>query len=316
MDDKKYTLSSTSGLLLPTEDADKLIAMADGCSSLLYIYILRNSGELDPDGAARALMRSRREIDQAAERLRKSGLILAGDKRPRLAPDELPEYSTTDISRRSREDSGFSAVLEEAQRAMGRLLSGSELKTLLGMYDYLGLPAEVLLMMLNHCLEDFKARYGPGRLPTMRRLEKEAYAWANMEIFTLEQAEDYLRSLREKSELMSEIKRLLQIRDRDFSPTERRYVQSWIDMGFGAEAIELAYDKTVVKTGKLQWKYMNSIISSWHQKGLHTPDEIETGDGRPASKKPAPGKTNGGAQSPTREDFEEMQRLFDKVKNG
>jgi hypothetical protein len=49
-------------------------------------------------------------------------------------------------------------------------------------------------MLTNHCVEDYQDKYGPGRLPTIRRLEKEAYAWANMEILTLEQAKNTSRS--------------------------------------------------------------------------------------------------------------------------
>ena len=49
-------------------------------------------------------------------------------------------------------------------------------------------------------------------------------------------------------------------------------------MGFPDEAISMALDRTLVKTGKLNWKYMDAILQSWHQKGLHQPGEIEEKD--------------------------------------
>ena len=39
---------------------------------------------------------------------------------------------------------------------------------------------------------------------------------------------------------------------------------SWDSMGFDDEAIELAYDKTVVKCKELKWAYMNKILMSWY----------------------------------------------------
>jgi hypothetical protein len=30
--------------------------------------------------------------------------------------------------------------------------------------------------------------------------------------------------------------------------------------------------------GSLNWAYMNSILKSWHQKGLHTVEQVESGD--------------------------------------
>jgi hypothetical protein len=65
------------------------------------------------------------ELTQAANRLRAMGLcfIRRTDKKL-LPPEELPEYSASDISRRTSEDSGFKAVLAETQRTMGRILTG------------------------------------------------------------------------------------------------------------------------------------------------------------------------------------------------
>ena len=66
-------------------------------------------------------------------------------------------------------------------------------------------------------------------------------------------------------------------------------------MGFEDKAIERAYDKTVLKCKELKWPYMNKILCSWHEKGLHTLDQVEAGD-KPAqqparTRKPDPGAT-------------------------
>ena len=54
-------------------------------------------------------------------------------------------------------------------------------------------------------------------------------------------------------------------------------------------AIERAYDKTILKCKELKWPYMNKILTSWHEKGLHTLREVEDGD-RPAPRRQtAPG---------------------------
>ena len=46
--------------------------------------------------------------------------------------EELPEYTSADIVRRSKEDSGFQAVIAQAQHKLGRVLSTADLKTLFG----------------------------------------------------------------------------------------------------------------------------------------------------------------------------------------
>ena len=158
------------------------------------------------------------------------------------------------------------------------MLSSHDLEVLFGIYDHLGLPADVIMLLLHHCIEEYQARSGPGRMPTMRYIEKEGWFWAEQEILSLDAAEAHLQLQRRRQEAAAQVKEALQIRGREFTATERKYVESWLAMGFDAEAIAVAYDRTVSRTGRLAWKYMDTILQSWNQKGLMTPEAIETGD--------------------------------------
>lgn len=271
--------------------AEALIAAHDGDVALLYIYLCCRGGE-DLERAARELCRTMGEISAAWEKLQRMGLLpgeRAFQDRPVPAPkpapaEELPEYETEDLVRRSREDAGFSAIVTEAQKVLGHVLSSSDLKRLFGIYDYLALPPEVILMLLNHCVS-----ISQGRRPSMRFIEKEAYVWANREIMSLEQAEEYIRSSRRRREDMGRIKESLGIRGRELTATEQKYISSWLDMGFGEECISIAYDRTVTNTGALKWNYMNKILLSWHEKGIHNAAQLEEKEGR---RKTAPTRTN------------------------
>ena len=263
--------------------AGKLIAAHDGDVALLYIYLLRTgSGELE--GAARDLCRTMGEVSAAYEKLQRMGLLSVGSapaaeaepspRHPEPA-EELPEYEAEDLVRRSKEDAGFAAVVQEAQKVLGHVLSSSDLKRLFGIYDYLALPPEVILMLLNHCVSTSRTRR-----PSMRYIEKEAYVWANREILSLEQAEEYIRHSRERLEDIGRAKAALNIQGRELTATEGKYIASWLDMGFGEDCLAIAYDRTVTNTGALKWGYMNKILLSWHEKGIHTPAQVQEKDSR------------------------------------
>lgn len=81
-------------------------------------------------------------------------------------------------------------------------------------------------------------------------------------------------------------------------------------MGFGCDAIAEAYDRTVVATGARKWAYLNRILMSWHEKGLHTPEEIETGDPRAANKRRA---ANTAAPAAERDDLDRVEQLLRKM---
>lgn len=292
---------------------DKLIAAHDGDTALLWLWLCR-SGVYNGDRAAEELCRTLGEMDRAYEKLCRMGLYpITPDRKetPSYPAEELPQYTVNDVLRRSSEDGSFKAVLQEAERVLGRSLSSPDMKILFGIYDYLALPTEVIFVLLNYCTELYRQKYGPGRLPSMRSIEKEAYSWANNEILTLEQAEEFIEESRSRRSRAEEIKAALGIRGRELTPTERKYVFSWLDMGFSADALSVAYDRTVTNTGSLKWNYMNKIVSSWHQKGIHTVQEIEEKDRRT----PTPAKNTESNAPASQAELARLRSIYEKVKN-
>ncbi|MBQ7692035.1 MAG: DnaD domain protein [Oscillospiraceae bacterium] len=268
------------------DELSRLVAAHDGDVALLWLYRLLHGSD-GTEEAARALCRTRAEMEAAREKLRrmeKNNAPAPAEKLP--PPDETPEYTAKDIAVRSREDPRFASLVTEAQRALGRILSSSDLKKLFGLYDYLALPPEVIMMLLNYCVSTAPA----GNPPSMRLIEKEGYVWANREILTLEQAEEYIESSRRRKDQISRAAQILGISGRPLVATETKYLSEWLDMGFGEELLALAYDRTLTNTGSLKWSYMNGILKSWHEKGPHTEAEVRDRDTRKA--KGQAGKTD------------------------
>lgn len=303
-------MQNMSHNLIPAAAADRLIAAHDGDVALLYVWLCKN-GRFDADKAASDLCRTLAEIDSSYEKLCRMDVLSAEtSKTPKTLPaEELPDYTSEDIVTRSEDDGGFKAVINEAQRIFGRKLSSSDMKTLFGIYDYLALPPEVIFQLLNYCVDVFKDKFGNGRLPSMRSIEKEAYSWANKEILTIEQAEEYIKSAAERKSKTGEVKSALGIHGRELTSTEAKYISSWLDMGFDEETLAIAYDRTVMNTGSLKWSYMNKIVMSWHEKGLHTAQDINEKDSR------IPKKTSGKTQnSPaSKSDIDRMRAMLEKI---
>ena len=258
--------------LISPQAADKLLSAHDGDLALLYLYICR-SGCRDLEKAADKLCRTLKEMETAEEKLRRMGLL---DKLPQpqnkvLPPaEEIPQYKAEDLLRRSKEDPQFAVIIAEAGKVMGHSLSSNDLKTLFGIYDYLALPTEVILVLLNYCAELFEEKYGSSRRPSARAVEKEAYVWKNREIESLELAEEYIKNQKERRSGIGRIKALLGLHGRELSSTERKTFESWLDMGFDEEAISIAYDRTTANTGGFKLRYMNRILENWHESNIHT----------------------------------------------
>ena len=278
----------------------RLLERGDGDAALLYLALLRHHGATAPRALAGELRWERGRIEAAEAVLRDLGLI--APQAAELEPaDEKPAYQRADITEQLERNDEFRQLTAEVERRLGKKLSTPDLGTLLGLYDYLGLPADVIYLLVCHCAERIAARYGEGRRPTLRQIEREGYAWARQGVDTQTAAAEYLRKYAERQGALPQYMRVLQLGDRPPVASEEKYLTSWLEWGFPPEAVALAYDKTVLKCHEFKWAYCNGILKRWHAAGLHSLDEIESQD-RPGQGAGTPGKkSDSGTPAPVKE---------------
>ena len=180
-------------------------------------------------------------------------------------------------------DPSFASLLREVERKLGRL-SDQSVRKLLGLYDFLGLPAEVIFLLVGYCDERKAEQFGVGKPPTMREIEKEGYAWARRELFSIDAADAYIKNERQKRSRYGEYMKALQLGQRAPAPSEERFLSAWTEMGFPPETVALAYDKTMLRCHELKWPYLNAILVRWHEKGLLTPEAAQGEEASPRSR--------------------------------
>lgn len=264
-------------ITLTPQELGKLLSAGSGDAALVYLYI-KATGDQTLKHAERELRMPQQNLQWAESLLKRLGLLETAVTAPRFQKDLAPVYTGEQVTAFSARDPSFSLLQGEVSRRMGRVLTTEELKTLLSLRDYLKMPPEVVSMALTHCLqkiEYYNRAHGAARTMSMRTLEKECYDWANRGILTLEQAAQYISHDLLSLEPESQVKKRLGL-DRPLADSEREYIQSWLNMGFDVDTIKLAYDKTVLATGKLAWRYMNKILLNWHEKNLHTVQQVNT----------------------------------------
>lgn len=263
----------------------KLLAMGSGDTALLYLYLQCGNAI---EQAQQALRLHPNQLSLAQANLRQLGLWTPGYSAT-FVPGERPTYSEADVMTAMDTDSDFRSLYGEVQRLLGKVLTTEELKLLLSLRRYLGLPNDVISVLVYYCKDRSRQR-GNSRNPSLRTIEKEAYVWAEQGIETLEQAAAYIQAQNMKNSRIEQLKKLIQIRGRNLTPGEERYANSWLDMGFDEAAISIAYERTCLNTGGLNWAYMNRILQRWHEAGLHTAEAVKRGDRKPTVPKGASGE--------------------------
>ena len=263
-------------LTIPADHLQKLLLAANPDAALLYLYLAAGN---DMALADRQLHLTGSRLSCAAAALRQLGLW-QDDKRQPLPLGEAPRYTEEDVIRAVDKDDSFRSLYGEVQRQLGRNLNTEELKILLGFVRYLGLSGDVISLLVCYCKERARQK-GSSRNPSLRTIEKEAYAWAEQGIDTMEEAVAYIQNQNHRRSRLGRLMGILQIRGRNLTPGEERYAQQWLDWGFQEDAIALAYERTCLNTGALNWAYMNKILSRWQEAGLLTLEQIQTRDKKP-----------------------------------
>ncbi len=273
-------------IVLPAQQADRLIGRGDGDAALLYLCLLRADRGVTAQELQRRLKWSQLRLHAAETALQELGLI---DRPPEQKPpepaQERPVYTADDLTDLLTGDAGFRMLVPQTEEKLGKRLKTADLQILAGLYDDLGLPADVIYLLVCHCVARSEERYGPGRRPTLRQIEKEGYHWAQRGLFDQESASRYLQDWNVRRSAMSRYMQVLGLGDRRPVESEERYITDWMDKGFPPETVALAYDKTVFYKKELNWRYLNGILRRWHENGWHTEEEVRQSDSRKPSRR-------------------------------
>lgn len=226
-------------------------------------------------------------------------------KRPMSRPTRPePGY----VIKRLGSDPGLAMLMDEAQRIFGRMLSNAEAGTLVMLMDTDGLPVDVLIMLLQYCVDNNKG--------TMRFVEKIGIEWGSEGINTVALAEDKIRSTTETYSYFNRVASTFGMKNAG-SPTKKQlsFASQWVGTwSFSEDMLRLAYERCVDTKGQLNMDYINGILEKWYMAGWKNPDDVEK-DAPKATKKSAKksSKKSNALESDASYDIDEYEKksIFD-----
>lgn len=276
-----YILRGTEkSVVLSAKQADALISSRSGDAALLFLLLQRLNRGASPEELQQTLHFSALQLASAERVLQELGLLAAPATPLPARSDDHPQYTADELSDMLETDRNFSLLVPQIEALLGKKLKTADLQLLAGLYEDMGLPADVIYLLACHCADRTARRFGEGRRPTMRQIEKEGCLWAQMGISDQESADRYLQNLAQKQERAATYMHALNIHNRPPVESEMHYLQQWWEQGFSPEAVALAYDKTVFHKNELNWRYLNGILRRWHDNGWHSVEEVVAGEQR------------------------------------
>ncbi len=189
-------------------------------------------------------------------------LKIAG-KRPALDRMEVLNYIANNKE--------LAMLAESFQQLSGKTLTSLDMECLVSMYTYYGLSADYILMASHYC-------YTKGKC-SMNYVEKTVSSWVEQGVDTHEKLDKHIKMLTEKNNRENLVKSAFGINDRNLVNSEKKLIDKWFnEYRFDIAMIKLAYERTVERTGKLAFPYLDKILSNWHDKKIKTAKEAAEED--------------------------------------
>lgn len=274
---------------VPKTIVDEHLAYANGQQLKVLLYVLRHAGEdLEVKDLAGGLRMSEADVSDALQYWLTTGVLIrdgepapaAPSNTPAAAkgkaagapaqkqlldvPDIVPTYET--VAARLLEDPELKAMFQEVQARMGKTIGYDTQAKLIMMRDAYGLPPEVILTIVEYSVSRGK---GVGYMCKMGK------NWAEEGVTSLEDAMEKLEKLAATDRVWTEFTSL-------FSgdapkPTEQRkaLVRKWrCTYGQTPELIYYAYETMIEAIDKVNFNYMDKMLTRWNEEGLRTPQDV------------------------------------------
>ena len=183
-----------------------------------------------------------------------------------LQKEQTKEISMKDIENAMKINPEIKDIISMAEQMLKRTLSRRDISALYNFSDWYGMSKEMILLLLEYCVTAEKTNFA--------YMEKIAAKWNENGINTLDLASKELAKAEKENRMISKCRRIFGT-DRAFTASEITYITTWINEYSVTESlIKAAYERTVNNTGKLSLPYMNTILKSWHQKGIKNVSQI------------------------------------------
>ena len=145
------THGQEKSVVLSVSQVDALVAGGSGDAALLYLLLQRLDGPVTAETLAARLNWSQLRLSAAETALQDMG-FLRRSQQPPAPSEEHRVYSGAELADLLEADSGFRMLVSQTEEKLGKKLKTADLQILAGLYDDLGLPVDVIYLLVCHCV--------------------------------------------------------------------------------------------------------------------------------------------------------------------
>ena len=269
---------------VPTAVVDQYLKLATPSQLKVLLYLLRHQPEtIDTVQVGKQIGCLPEQVEEALLFWEQTDLFTPPEPPAPEKPQEVAALIRTSselsilptaIADAVQSSESLQTLFRMVQQLYGRPLNFMEEQSLVWLHDYLNFSSDIILMVVSYCHSIQKCN--------VRYIEQILIRWWNQGITTLQQAQEEIKDMEQRHSYLAQIMRLLEMR-RNPTPKQMEFIDDWKQKAIPMDLIRYAYEKTVEKTDRLSFPYMQSILNDWMKAGYKTRAEVDLNDKPPES---------------------------------
>lgn len=187
------------------------------------------------------------------------------------------KYYPKDLKSMVDDSDELKFLLESLQNVYKRTINYTEQGVFINLNVYYGLPATVILMLVDYCISINKSN------PSY--IEKIGKAWSEEGITTHQTAEAQLIKMIDRNTFSNKIKQIFNLPN-NLTPTQLKYIYEWEDFKLSFDMIQFASEKCIDRINKIDFKYIDTILKNWHHNNYKTRNDVPEKQDKSSAKEP------------------------------
>ncbi|NLK95462.1 MAG: DnaD domain protein [Clostridiales bacterium] len=162
-------------------------------------------------------------------------------------------------------------MLKDIEKILMRPLSTKEMEMYLSWQKDFNFTSDLILLLIEYCVSKEKSDY--------RYIEKVAISWYDMNITSVEKAQNYIKQTEDKWINYKRILNYLGIKNTDIMKPQEDLLNKWLyTYKFSIQLIEKACDICFERLNRADFKYIDGILSKWFKDNIKTLEDVAIKD--------------------------------------
>lgn len=179
-------------------------------------------------------------------------------------------YSTQEILEKANNDKELKHLFDEIQNYIKNSVNGKELGILTDLYEVYHFDVPTILIAAQYCntLGKYNVQY----------LSKLLKSWFEQDLTSYDDIEAEIVRRTEFRSYENIVRRHFGLTNR-LTPKQTEYITKWKSYNIDESLLDIACEKCLDATGgKINFKYIDTVICSWVGKGIKTPQQVKEDD--------------------------------------